>query len=125
MVSNRNELMKKLWFNEDQSLYRSLIITLCGPIRLWDKLIRIKQIIETMDVDDKINYIFTPVKLKGDNYNKELKEHLIQLHKDKINMSDYVVIIGKKSEWGKDTLNEIEYAKSLDKHIIYFEEYKE
>lgn len=118
----RDELFKVLYKAEkDNKSYASLIITICGPIRLWDRIYKAKTVLNGIDLEDRINYLFLPVNLKANDCTEELKQQLVQLHKVKIDMADYVVIIGKEEEWGKDTLNEIEYAEFAEKKIVYWD----
>ena len=57
----------------------------------------------------------------GDKISNEQKEALDALHLHKIDISDTVYIINKNGYIGSSTKNEINYAKSLNKKIIYME----
>ena len=57
----------------------------------------------------------------GDEITDEEKEKLDKLHRTKIMMSDVVYIINPDHYIGESTKREIEFAKSLDKVIWYFD----
>jgi hypothetical protein len=52
---------------------------------------------------------------------KTAKKELDRLHFDKIKLADVVYVINEDGYIGESTQNEIEYAKELDKRIIYME----
>lgn len=55
----------------------------------------------------------------GDKITPEVKENLMSIHKQKIRMCDYVILVSEDGYIGNSTKEEIEYAKSLNKTIIY------
>jgi hypothetical protein len=51
----------------------------------------------------------------------DLKDLLVEIHRDMITMSDAVLIVNKGGYIGKSTLEEIKFAKALYKEIKYYE----
>ena len=63
--------------------------------------------------------------LEKENYNEEdeVKQLLRELHRQKIRMADIVAVIPKPDgSIGSHTSEEIEYAKSLGKRVVYVDE---
>lgn len=56
---------------------------------------------------------------------EEQKKMLDELHKRKIDLADSVFVINKNGYIGESTRSEIEYAKQLNKPVIYLEKLKE
>ena len=56
---------------------------------------------------------------KGD-YTKEEAFIIDKMHKEKIRLSDSILVVDVDYYIGKSTLAEIEYAKSLNKEILYY-----
>ena len=57
----------------------------------------------------------------GDTVTDKEKEKLDKLHRQKIMMADIVYIVNPDHYIGESTKKEIEFAKSLDKIIYYFD----
>lgn len=51
----------------------------------------------------------------------DLKDLLVEIHRDMIKISDAVLIVNKGGYIGKSTLEEIKYANALNKEIKYYE----
>jgi hypothetical protein len=50
-----------------------------------------------------------------------MKEKLDAIHKEKIRMSDYVLVMNVGGYWGKSTQSEIEYARNVGIPVKYLE----
>lgn len=93
------------------------IITVCGSYKFQKE---IKEIAEEMAL--KGNCMITPIDITKDK-NAYTKENFLQLgkmHKEKIRISDAILVVNKDNYIGDNTKSEIEYAKSLNKEIIYY-----
>ena len=97
-----------------------MIITLCGSTKFKD---------EFMDAQKELTlegHIVISVGCFGhadpDPRIEPLKDMLDKMHFQKIDMADAIYVINVDGYIGKSTGREIEYAKSLDKIIIYHEE---
>lgn len=93
------------------------IITICGSMK-YKK--------EMMEVAEKLalegNCVITPIYLnKSKNeYTDNDFEKLLNVHKKKIRLSDAIFVVNVDKYIGDGTNIEIEYAKSLNKEILYY-----
>jgi len=96
------------------------VICLCGSTRFLDEFKKIKFSCEASGA-----IVFTP-EVYHHYHNLELTtyqvEVLNELHKLKIGLSDYIIIINVDGYIGESTQDEIEYAKELNIPIYYLEE---
>lgn len=99
------------------------IFTLCGSTKFKDDFIRVEE-----ELTLKGNIVLT-VGLFGHADNKydtviddKTKAELDELHKRKIDISDAIYVINRDGYIGESTRNEIEYAKSKCKIIVYMED---
>ena len=94
-------------------------ICLCGSTRFkedffdWARFLTLEGAIVTMPM------VFGHA---GDEITDEQKKRLDNLHKAKIKDSHAIVVINKNGYIGESTRSEIEFAKKLNKDIIYIEE---
>ncbi len=94
------------------------IITICGSIKFKE---------EMMDTAIKLelegNIVLMPIfPLNGDkdDFSKEELIILGNMHKEKIRLSDAILVVNKNNYIGNSTKKEIEFAKSLNKEILYY-----
>lgn len=92
------------------------IITVCGSMKFIDKIMEIS---EKMELEG--NCVLTPI------YHSDISVYtsneilmLGKMHKEKIKLSDAILVINVNNYIGKTTKKEIEFAKSLNKEIIYY-----
>ena len=95
------------------------VITLCGSTKFKDDFLKIQSYLTLKGALVISLGIFT----KKDNIiiTKELEEMLIDIHKQKIDMSDGIFVINKNGYIGSNTKKEIEYAMSKGKTVEYLE----
>ena len=95
------------------------IITICGSLKYQN---------EMMDVAEKLalkgNSVLTPVypvnnNERTENQLKSLKEE----HLKKIELSNEIMVVNVNNYIGNSTNLEIDYAKKLNKKIIYYTDY--
>lgn len=94
------------------------VITICGSLKFKDEMMKI-----AIDLALKGNCVITPIYLVDDyklKYTKEEIETLNKIHKEKIRLSDAIFVVNVDGYIGSSTKNEILYAKSLNKEIIYY-----
>lgn len=98
------------------------IVTICGSLKFKEEMIKTANELQLYN-----NFIvFTPV-LFDKAYvlsNKQLL-HLKEIHFNKIDKSDIIFILNKNNYIGESTKLEIEYAKKLNKKIVYYTDYIE
>ena len=94
------------------------IITVCGSMK-YKK--------EMMEITEKFalegNCMITPIyltKSTKDEYTAEDSITLGKIHREKIKLSDAILVVNVDTYIGGATKSEIEYAKSLNKEIIYY-----
>jgi len=93
------------------------IITLCGSLKFQKDMMIVA---EKMALEG--NCILTPVYpiLENCERTDEQLEKLKQAHFKKIELSDTILVINVNNYIGNSTNLEIEYAKKLEKEIIYY-----
>lgn len=94
------------------------IITVVGSIKYQREMMDI-----AMKLELEGNCMLVPIvhhTRDKDNYSKEKLEMLGKMHKEKIKLSDAVLVVNVDNYIGKSTKSEIEFAKSLNKEIIYY-----
>lgn len=95
------------------------VITVCGSYRFKKEM---SEIAEKLTLEG--NCVLTPIELsKSDKESYTEKEALIidKMHKEKIRLSDAIYVVNIGGYIGKSTRAEIEYARALNKEILYLE----
>lgn len=96
------------------------IITICGSLKFQKEMI---EIAEEMELKGNcVLSVIYPTKEDKDAYTEE--EHLMldKMHKEKIKLSDAILVVNVGGYIGESTKNEIEFAKSLNKEILYYKD---
>ena len=94
------------------------VITICGSYRFKKEMV---DIAEKLTLEG--NCVLMPNELSRtskDDYSEEEALMIDKMHKEKIKLSDAILVVNVNSYIGNSTKNEIEYAKSLGKEIIYY-----
>lgn len=94
------------------------VITVCGSYKFKKEMM---EMTEKMTL--KGNCMLTPIELTKPNkeaYTKEEAVMIDKMHKEKIKLSDAILVVNVNNYIGNSTNSEIEYAKSLNKEIIYY-----
>ena len=93
------------------------IITLCGSLRFQEYMMRIAEEMVLLG-----NCILTPIypTSKNSERTEEQLEMLKEEHFKKIELSDAILVINVDNYIGYSTNLEIEYAKKLNKEILYY-----
>jgi len=94
------------------------IITVCGSLKFQKEIMEIS---EKLELDG--NCVITPIYPTGsdkDAYTEEQVLMLDKMHKEKIKLSDCILVVNVNNYIGSSTRSEIEFAKSLNKEIIYY-----
>lgn len=95
------------------------IITVCGSLRFYKEMMEIAEKLE-LEGNCMLVPIYNPFKSSKDDFTEEEALMLDKMHKERIKISDAVLIVNVDGYIGNSTKNEIEFAKSLNKEIIYY-----
>ena len=94
------------------------VITICGSMRFSKDIMRIATELET----EKGFCVIQPVYNVDDKvFNECEMQNIVDSHYKKIDISDAVFVVNVGGYIGKSVAEEIEYAKSLNKEILYLE----
>ena len=94
------------------------IITVCGSLRFKQEMLEISEKMELQG-----NCMLTPIYPTKDDKDAYTDEEVIMLdkmHKEKIKLCDAILVVNVNNYIGSSTKSEIEFAKSLNKEIIYY-----
>ncbi len=100
------------------------IVCLCGSTRFEKET---KELAEQLTYDGHIILMVNCWSRKDalhDPKNKadeKVKAMLDDIHKEKIRMSDWVLVVNINGYWGKSTQSEIDYAKKIGKPVKFLE----
>nr|WP_315528113.1 hypothetical protein [Carnobacterium maltaromaticum] len=94
------------------------IITVCGSFKFKDEMMKTAEQLELTG-----NVALIPIFPLNNNINAFTEKELTMLgkmHKEKIKLSDAILVVNVNSYIGNSTKSEIEFAESLNKEIIYY-----
>ena len=94
------------------------IITVCGSLKFMKEMMIITEKLE-LEGNCMLSPIY-PTKPDKDAYTEEEALMLDKMHKEKIKISDAILVVDVDNYIGTSTKSEIEFAKSLGKEIIYY-----
>lgn len=100
------------------------IITVCGSLRFFKEMMEITEKME-LEGNCMLVPIYNPLKSNKDNYSDKDAIMLNKMHKERIKLSDAILVVNVNGYVGNSTKSEIEYAKALNKEIIYYTDLKE
>lgn len=94
------------------------IITVCGSFKFKDEMMKVAEQLELTG-----NVALIPIFPLNNNINAFTEEELTilgKMHKEKIKLSDAILVVNVNSYIGNSTKSEIEFAESLNKEIVYY-----
>ena len=94
------------------------IITVCGSLKFKEEMIKI-----AVEMELRGNCVITPIyptNSDKDAYTNEQILVLNEMHKEKIRLSDAILVVNVNGYIGSSTRSEIVFAKVLNKEIIYY-----
>ena len=94
------------------------IITICGSYKFKQKMI---EIAEKLTLEG--NCVLMPNELTRpdkESYSQAEASMFDKMHKEKIKLSDAILVVDVNGCIGNSTKSEIEFAKELEKDIIYY-----
>ncbi len=93
------------------------IITICGSLKYKDEMIR-----SAIRLQLEGNVVLMPIFPVEEDKTQFTKEEILILgnrHRERIKMADAIFVVNVDHYIGESTKNEIAFAKSLNKEIIY------
>ena len=94
------------------------VITVCRSLRFIEEMLQISEKLE-LEGNSVLLPIYNPNKNK-DAFNSDEILMLSKMHKEKIKLSDAVLVVNVDGYIGNSTKDEMEFAKKLNKEIIYY-----
>lgn len=94
------------------------VITVCGSYKFKREMVEVTEMMTL-----KGNCMIMPndlTKTGKDAYTEEEIAMIDKMHKEKIKISDAILVVDVNGYVGSSTKSEIDYAKSLNKEIIYY-----
>ena len=95
------------------------IITVCGSLKFYREMMEITEKME-LQGNCMLVPIYNPSKSSKDDYTLEEALILGKMHKERIKLADAILVVNVNNYIGNSTKSEINYAKSLNKEIIYY-----
>lgn len=93
------------------------IITVCGSLRFQREMMERSEKLE-LEGNCVLSPVY-PAREGKDAYTEAEISMLNQMHREKIKLSDAIFVVNVGGYLGDSTKNEIEFAKSLGKEILY------
>ena len=95
------------------------IITICGSMKFIQEMMDISEKVE-LQSNVVLMPIYNPFRPNKDSYTNEEVLMLDKMHKERIKLADAILVVNVNNYIGESTKSEIEFAKSLNKEIIYY-----
>lgn len=97
------------------------VITVCGSLRLrfYKEMMEITEKME-LEGNCMLVPIYNPSKPNKDAFTEEEARMLDKMHREKIKLSDAILVVNVDNYIGSSTQSEIEFAKNLNKEILYY-----
>lgn len=94
------------------------VITVCGSLKFKDEMMKVAG---EMELRGNVVLIpIFPVNNAKDTFSEDELMMLGKMHKEKIKLSDAILVVNVNNYIGESTKSEIEFAKSLNKEMIYY-----
>ncbi|MGY3777705.1 hypothetical protein [Isobaculum melis] len=94
------------------------VMTVCGSLTFKDEIMKV-----AVEMELRGHVVLTPIipaNHAKDAFSEAELKILGKMHKEKIKLSDGIFVVNVNSYIGNSTKSEIEFAKSLNKEIIYY-----
>ena len=95
------------------------VVTVCGSMKYVKEMMEAAERVE-FEGSCVLTPLFNPNKTSKDSYSKEECMMLDKAHKERIRLADAILVINVDGYIGNSTKSEIEFAKELNKEIIYY-----
>lgn len=97
------------------------IITICGSLKYTNEIMKITE--ELTLQGNCILSIIYPVNYNISAYSTEEREMFGAMHRERIRLSDAIMVVNIDDYIGESTRQEIEFARSLNKEILYYTDF--
>ena len=97
------------------------IITICGSMKFVREMMEISEKVE-LQGNVVLMPIYNPSRPNKEAFTTEEILILDKMHRERIKLSDSILVVNVEDYIGSSTKSEIEFAKSLNKEIIYYTE---
>ncbi len=94
------------------------IITICGSLKYQDEIMKISE--EVTLQGNCILSIIYPASRDISAYSAEERKLFGAMHRERIRLSDAILVVNIDDYIGESTRQEIEFARSLNKEILYY-----
>ncbi len=95
------------------------IITVCGSLKFYKEMMEITEKMELAG-NCMLVPIYNPNNKSKDDYTEEEAIILDKMHKERIKLSDAILVVNVNNYIGNSTKKEIDFAKNLNKEIIFY-----
>ena len=95
------------------------VITICGSMKFIQEMMEISEKIE-LQGNVVLLPIYNPSRPNKESFTIEEIAMLDKMHRERIKISDAILVVNVNGYIGDSTKSEIEFAKSLNKEIIYY-----
>ena len=95
------------------------IITICGSMKFVQEMMEISEKVE-LQGNVVLMPLYNPSRPNKDSFTEEEILILDKMHRARIKLSDAILVVNVNGYIGDSTKSEIEFAKSLNKEIIYY-----
>ena len=96
------------------------IITVCGSLKFYKEMMDITEKME-LQGNCMLVPIYNPSKSSKDDFTEEEVLMLDKMHKERIKLSDAILVVNVNDYIGSSTKSEIEYALKNNKVVKYME----
>lgn len=95
------------------------IITICGSMKFIREMMEISERVE-LQGNVVLMPIYNPSRPNKEAFTNEEVLILDKMHRERIKLSDAILVVNVNGYIGNSTKSEIEFAKSLNKEVIYY-----
>ena len=98
------------------------IITVCGSLRFYKEMMEVTEKME-LEGNCMLVPIYNPSRPSKDDFTEEEALMLDKMHKERIKLADAILVVNVDGYIGNGTSKEIDFAKALNKEIIYYTDF--
>ena len=99
------------------------IITVCGSLSFYKEMMEVTEKME-LEGNCMLVPIYNPSRPSKDAFTEEEALMLDKMHKERIKLADAILVVNVDGYIGNSTIKEIEFAKALNKEIMYYTDFK-